>query len=76
MFVDIHTHILPQIDDGATSMEESMQLLKALQAQGAQAVWATPHFYAHLCNLEDYTTRVQAACAQVRQQAPPQFYFS
>ncbi len=72
MLVDIHSHILPQIDDGATGMEESMQLLKALQAQGAQAVWATPHFYAHLCNLEDYTTRVQAAYAQVRQQAAEQ----
>ncbi len=72
MSVDIHTHILPKIDDGATCIEESLQLLQALQAQGLQSVWATPHFYAHLCNLEDYTTRAQAAYAQIRQLAQAQ----
>lgn len=72
MLIDIHTHVLPQIDDGATGMKEALQLLKVLQAQGAQAVWATPHFYAHLCNLEDYTARVQAAYTQLQQQAAEQ----
>ena len=41
--VDIHSHLIPGIDDGSQSMEESMVLLKALKAQGYQKVITTPH---------------------------------
>lgn len=43
--VDIHTHILPQLDDGSESIEESLELLKELKNQGVTDVIATPHFY-------------------------------
>ncbi len=49
MITDIHTHILPEVDDGASSVEESLSLLKALREQGVTAVAATPHFYAATC---------------------------
>lgn len=42
--VDIHSHILPGIDDGAKSREESLQLLKMMKEQGISEVIATPHF--------------------------------
>lgn len=42
---DCHSHILPGIDDGSKSVEESMQLLRKFQEQGVQVVLATPHFY-------------------------------
>ena len=45
MFFDIHTHILPGIDDGAADMDESINILKALKEQGVTHVMATPHFY-------------------------------
>ena len=44
--VDIHSHILPNIDDGSSSLEESKQLLAELSKQGITTVAATPHFYA------------------------------
>lgn len=44
--MDIHTHILPGMDDGASSVEESMQLLAELSNQGVKTVAVTPHFYA------------------------------
>jgi len=42
---DLHTHILPGIDDGAKTVEESLQLLRTEQAQGVDTVVLTPHFY-------------------------------
>ena len=43
--VDIHTHILPQLDDGASSLEESLEMCAAQEESGVEAVVATPHFY-------------------------------
>lgn len=42
---DLHTHILPGIDDGAKNAEESLALLKLQCAQGVDTVVLTPHFY-------------------------------
>ncbi|PIV93644.1 MAG: histidinol phosphatase, partial [Flavobacteriaceae bacterium CG17_big_fil_post_rev_8_21_14_2_50_33_15] len=42
-FVDIHCHILPGIDDGAKSIEESLLLIKKMQALGFKQCIATPH---------------------------------
>lgn len=47
MFTDYHSHILPEIDDGSKSAEESVQMLEKLSEQGLERVVATPHFYAH-----------------------------
>jgi protein-tyrosine phosphatase len=43
---DFHSHILPGIDDGSQSVEESIQMLSSLYEQGVKTVCATPHFYA------------------------------
>ena len=32
--IDLHSHILPRMDDGSRSTEESLQMLTALAAQG------------------------------------------
>lgn len=42
-FVDIHCHCLPGIDDGPATMSESINLCKALAADGIATVIATPH---------------------------------
>ena len=42
---DIHTHILPCIDDGSKSASESAEMLRLLSEQGVTTVCATPHFY-------------------------------
>lgn len=44
--LDIHTHILPGIDDGSPSSEMSLMMLQKLKEQGVTAVCLTPHFYA------------------------------
>lgn len=44
--VDFHSHILPEIDDGAQSVEESLEMLRMLKAQGVNTVCLTPHYLA------------------------------
>lgn len=51
---DIHSHILPYIDDGAASLEESRGLLFEMQRQGIESVIATPHFNPSHHNLDDF----------------------
>ena len=59
--VDIHTHILPDMDDGASSPEESLQLASELKRQGITVIAATPHFYADRENPSDFFDRRQKA---------------
>ncbi|WP_308636717.1 tyrosine-protein phosphatase [Paenibacillus silvisoli] len=41
--IDIHTHILPGIDDGAADLDESLDLARAAVADGITGLIATPH---------------------------------
>lgn len=42
--IDIHSHVIYGADDGARTLEESIQLLQKAQTEGAGAVIATPHY--------------------------------
>ena len=44
--IDIHSHILPGMDDGSGSLEESLAMAKESARQGVRLLAATPHFYA------------------------------
>ena len=41
--VDIHSHIIPGIDDGAQSIDDSINILKIAESEGITAMVATPH---------------------------------
>ena len=43
-YIDIHSHILPGIDDGCGSMGESLEMARRYAATGVTQVIATPHF--------------------------------
>lgn len=42
--IDVHAHILPGIDDGARTMDESVCLILSAIEQGVVAMIATPHY--------------------------------
>ncbi|HQF49023.1 MAG TPA: histidinol phosphatase, partial [Flavobacterium alvei] len=46
-YIDIHSHILPGIDDGAKTLGDSLQLIQALQGFGASKLITTPHVIQH-----------------------------
>lgn len=59
--VDFHCHILPGVDDGSKSVEESLQMLHLEQQQGVDAVILTPHFYADQTNPERFLEKREEA---------------
>jgi protein-tyrosine phosphatase len=44
--IDIHTHILPSVDDGSTSLANSLEMLREEVNQGVSRVVLTPHYRA------------------------------
>lgn len=42
-FTDWHSHILPGVDDGIRTMDESLDTLAAFESHGVRKVWLTPH---------------------------------
>lgn len=42
--IDLHSHILPAVDDGASTVEESLKILKDMEAKGVTKIAATSHY--------------------------------
>ena len=42
-FCDCHTHLLPGVDDGVATIEQSLEVLAYMESQGVSEVWCTPH---------------------------------
>ena len=59
--IDIHTHILPNFDDGSASVEISVNMLKALREQGVKNVVLTPHFYDYRTDVDSFVQKRQKA---------------
>lgn len=57
MMIDFHTHILPGMDDGSKSIEESLSMLQAEGDAGIERVVFTPHFYASQNSPKDFLRR-------------------
>ena len=57
-FVDIHSHILPGIDDGAKTEKESVELILKMKELGFVKIIGTPHTYPGLYdNTNDSITK-------------------
>ena len=54
MRADIHSHILPGIDDGARDIKEARELLSALQKEKITHLALTPHYYPYKKSQEDF----------------------
>jgi len=63
-YVDLHSHYLPNLDDGATGIEMSMQMVRAITSLGFTDLYATPHQRAGMFMPE--RPAIDAAFQQVR----------
>jgi protein-tyrosine phosphatase len=62
--IDLHSHILPGLDDGVRTVAEGVELARLAAAEGVEAIAATPHVR------EDYPTtpeQMERALAEVRE---------
>jgi len=70
--IDIHSHILHGLDDGAADLEMSVQLLQDYANQGVTEIICTPHIepvhYQNQDTLNDYLSRRQAAFSALNQE--------
>jgi protein-tyrosine phosphatase len=61
--IDLHSHVLPGLDDGATDVEEAVEMCRAAAADGIEMLAATPHVR------DDYPTtpeRMESALAELK----------
>lgn len=51
---DWHCHILPGVDDGVRTMDESISILKSYEEAGIAEVWLTPHIMEDVPNTTEF----------------------
>ena len=68
--IEIHTHILPGIDDGSQSVEESLGILENMANSGIKKVVATPHFYPELSSIEEFLEKRQLSYEKIKENIP------
>lgn len=52
-FADMHSHILPGVDDGVETMEDALEILGLYEEMGIKEVWLTPHIMEDMPNSTD-----------------------
>ena len=63
--IDFHSHVLPGIDDGSQSIEESRRLLEESARRGVTHLAATPHFYAQQESFDRFLEKREHALERV-----------
>ncbi|MEE1106147.1 MAG: CpsB/CapC family capsule biosynthesis tyrosine phosphatase, partial [Ruminococcus sp.] len=58
---DMHSHILPAFDDGAKTVDDSLELIGHLRKQGVKNICLTPHFYTNELSYDDYLVEREEA---------------
>ncbi|WP_423186156.1 tyrosine-protein phosphatase [Alishewanella sp. d11] len=64
---DLHSHIIPGIDDGAATLQDALDLLKLAEAQGITHMVATPHIHAGY--FDNTPELIQVGLAQLQRAA-------
>ena len=66
--IDFHSHVLPGMDDGSVSLEESIAMLHMEAEQGITHVVATPHFYPRYDKPENFIDKRNRAEESLRRE--------
>lgn len=78
LFFDLHSHILPGVDDGAENIKESLKLLKMMKQDGITDVIATSHFYPMEMSFEEYVSLTKNTynklCNKIKGKGLPNLY--
>jgi protein-tyrosine phosphatase len=64
--IDLHCHILPELDDGALSLDDSLAMARQAQDDGIAVVCATPHIrHDHDVRIEEIAARASLVQAHL-----------
>ncbi len=64
---DVHSHILPGLDDGASSEKQALLMLREARRQGISRIIATPHYSAYFKN--DNVDLIRRKCREINRLA-------
>lgn len=67
--IDFHSHVLPELDDGAKCTEEAVLLLLSQKEQGIHTVIATPH-YTGRTSVEEFLCRRKRSLVRLLNKLP------
>lgn len=67
---DIHTHILPGIDDGSPDLATTQQMLQRLISQGVEYLCVTPHFFSREQSIASFLKEREAALKKMQTVLP------
>lgn len=67
MLFDIHSHILPNVDDGSPNISVSIAMLEEMKRQGVDKVIASPHFYGDKYSLSSYLKKIKNAYDELQE---------
>lgn len=65
LLTDLHCHILPGIDDGASDIEVSRQILESQLQQNVKQIIFTPHFYPNKMDLKTFLKNRNNSAASI-----------
>ena len=63
--IDLHTHLLPNMDDGAKYLEDALKMTEMLYAQGVIGAACTSHFDPSEETMELFTKRRNVAMSRM-----------
>ncbi len=67
--IDMHNHLVPQVDDGSRSLEETMECIQCMKQLGFKQMYITPHFqYPRFPNKEEDIKKLYThLCADLKE---------
>jgi protein-tyrosine phosphatase len=68
--IDVHTHLLPGVDDGSPNADHSAMVIARLHAEGTRGIVCTPHLNASRAGQAPFDHHAMLL-AQLREVAPP-----
>ena len=72
---DVHSHILPQMDDGAENVDVSLNIINTLYNQGVRHICLTPHYYTHQESMESFLSRRESSFNLLKPNLPSDIEF-
>lgn len=63
--IDIHSHIIFDVDDGSESLDESLKMIEEAKSVGVKTIIATPHFMNHVLDPDRTTNNFRALIDKV-----------
>jgi protein-tyrosine phosphatase len=71
--IDLHSHVLPGLDDGPDTLDESLDFVRATAAQSTTVLAATPHLREDYPDIEVET--LPETCEELNKRIPAKLDF-